>query len=155
MCSHILKVTKKGKIKRKRTFQLMTRASVHCYLVMCSNRPHPIPLTCSAASGAIWLWSKGTANCIFLGLLGSMAMMRIRQRCADLRPTPSGIQDVSLQAQSTNTQSALKQTAVTPEWPSEDEEVKATPLFNIHSETGLPVPLPIPWILSVQYRNEQ
>lgn len=50
-----------------------------------AHHPHPIPLkqrkklfflTCSAASGSIWLWNSGTANCIFLGLLGSIALLR-------------------------------------------------------------------------------
>lgn len=58
-----------------------------CITIYTGIAPHPISPTCSAASGAIWLWNKGTANCIFLGLLGSMIMTRISQRLEELRRT--------------------------------------------------------------------
>lgn len=61
--------------------------NVCSYCPVPRNPSPPSLLTCSAASGAIWLWNKGTANCIFLGLLGSMLMMSLRQSGEALKQT--------------------------------------------------------------------
>lgn len=39
----------------------------------------PLLLTCSAASGSRWVSSRGTVNCIFLGLPVSMVALAVRE----------------------------------------------------------------------------
>lgn len=88
-----LKVTKSGKWRKHWPFHLVRMHALPAHYP--GTAQGPLPLTCSAASGAIWLWNKGTANCIFLGLLGSMLAMRIRESGEhSKRQNPSGVRSV-------------------------------------------------------------